>query len=66
MKFHWLPKDPVIFSGTIKMNLDPFGAYSDDQIWKALELAHLKDFFMSKDKKLDFECPQGGENLRYK
>lgn len=58
-------KDPVIFSGTIKMNLDPFGVYSDEQIWKALELSNLKDFVMSKEKKLDFDCPQGGGNLRY-
>ena len=59
-----IEKDPVIFSGTIRMNLDPFNAYTDDQIWKSLELAHLKDFIMSKETKLDFDCPQGGGNLR--
>lgn len=59
-----IKKDPVIFSGTIRMNLDPFNAYTDDQIWKSLELTHLKDFIMSKEKKLDFDCPQGGGNLR--
>jgi len=46
------------------MNLDPFEEYSDEDLWRSLELAHLKDFIMSKDKKLDFDCPQGGGNLR--
>ena len=45
------------------MNLDPFGSYSDDDLWKALELAHLKDFVKVSEKKLDFECTEGGENL---
>jgi len=45
------------------MNLDPFGSYSDDDLWKALELAHLKDFVKASEKKLDFECTEGGENL---
>ena len=35
-------KDPVIFSGTIRMNLDPFNVYKDEDLWKALELSHLK------------------------
>ncbi len=46
------------------MNLDPFGEYSDEQIWRALENAHLKDFLMAKEHKLEFDCPQGGGNLR--
>jgi len=46
------------------MNLDPFEEYSDEDLWRSLELAHLKDFIMSKEKKLEFDCPQGGGNLR--
>ena len=58
-------KDPIIFSGTLKLNIDPFTEYSDEIIWNALEQANLKDFVFNLDKKLLFECSEGGENLRY-
>nr|QNH67948.1 ATP-binding cassette transporter subfamily C member 1 X9 [Brachionus plicatilis] len=58
-----IPQDPVLFSGSLRMNLDPFEEYSDDQIWMALDDAHLKSFVQELDKKLDFECSEGGENL---
>ena len=45
------------------MNLDPFRTFSDDSLWRALELAHLKDFIESSDKKLEFECTESGDNL---
>ncbi len=30
-------QDPVLFSGTLKYNLDPFDEYSDDAVWGVLE-----------------------------
>ncbi len=56
-------KEPILFIGTIRSNLDPFESFSDDQIWRALEKAHLKEFVESLDNKLLFECSEGGENL---
>jgi ABC-type multidrug transport system fused ATPase/permease subunit len=30
-------QDPIIFAGSVKKNLDPFGEHSDIEIWDALE-----------------------------
>jgi len=43
--------------------LDPFENYSDEQLWLALENSHLAEFVKSQEKKLLFECSEGGENL---
>jgi ABC-type multidrug transport system fused ATPase/permease subunit len=60
-----IPQDPIIFSGTIKWNLDPFGYYNDKQLWLALENSHLKEYVLNLDKQLDFECNEGGDNFRF-
>ncbi|KAL4659052.1 multidrug resistance-associated protein 1-like [Arapaima gigas] len=58
-----IPQDPVLFSGSLRMNLDPFNQYSDEDVWNALELAHLKNFVSGLPPKLNHECSEGGENL---
>ncbi|RXN09968.1 multidrug resistance-associated 1-like protein [Labeo rohita] len=58
-----IPQDPVLFSGSLRMNLDPFDAYTDEEVWNALELAHLKNFVSELPDKLNHECSEGGENL---
>ncbi|XP_067087498.1 multidrug resistance-associated protein 1-like [Osmerus mordax] len=58
-----IPQDPVLFSGSLRMNLDPFDSYSDEEVWRSLELAHLKSFVCSLPHKLSHECSEGGENL---
>uniref|UniRef100_A0A8R1DMH1 ABC-type glutathione-S-conjugate transporter n=1 Tax=Caenorhabditis japonica TaxID=281687 RepID=A0A8R1DMH1_CAEJA len=58
-----VPQDPVLFSGTMRMNLDPFFAFSDDQIWEALRNAHLESFVRSLQEGLSHQVTEGGENL---
>ena len=42
---------------------DPFGNYSDGEVWSALEHAHLKTYVTNMPGGLDFEVSEGGENL---
>lgn len=54
-----------MFSGKLRMNLDPFNKYDDAKIWSALEHAHLKEFVSGLTSGLQYEIAEGGENLRY-
>ncbi|XP_068585945.1 multidrug resistance-associated protein 1-like [Cebidichthys violaceus] len=58
-----IPQDPVLFSGSLRMNLDPFDTCSEEDLWRALELAHLSSFVSALPQKLNHQCCEGGENL---
>lgn len=40
-KISIIPQDPLLFSGTIRSNLDPFSLFEDARLWDALRRAHL-------------------------
>ena len=58
-----IPQDPVLFSGTLRFNLDPFSQYTDQEVWKALRLAHLSDMAHQLQGGLDHVIAEGGANL---
>ncbi|CAJ0583057.1 unnamed protein product, partial [Mesorhabditis spiculigera] len=58
-----VPQDPVLFSGTLRMNLDPFKTYTDAEIWQALDNAHLGSFVGDLQEKLSHQIQEGGGNL---
>lgn len=47
-----IPQDPVLFCGSLRSNLDPFDEFTDDEIWSALELAHIRETVVGFDAKL--------------
>ncbi|GJJ71378.1 ATP-binding cassette, subfamily C (CFTR/MRP), member 1 [Entomortierella parvispora] len=58
-----IPQDPTLFAGSVRQNLDPFGEHDDQELWTALERAHLKDHIRTLEGGLSFEVSQGGENF---
>ena len=53
-----IPQDPVLFSGTLRYNLDPFNQYPDAEVRDVLKCAQLEDL-----GGLDKEVTESGENL---
>ncbi|TPX54113.1 hypothetical protein PhCBS80983_g06048 [Powellomyces hirtus] len=58
-----IPQDPVLFSGTIRENLDPFSVHDDAAIWRALESSSLKPHITRLENGLAGQVLQGGENF---
>ncbi len=59
-----VPQRPFLFSGTIASNLR-FGREdaTDDELWRALEIAQAADFVRDKPEGLDSRISQGGTNV---
>nr|CAD7205480.1 unnamed protein product [Timema douglasi] len=54
-----IPQEPVLFSATLRHNLDPFQEFNDDLLWNVLEEVELKESVGS----LDFQVNEGGSNF---
>ncbi|XP_071960141.1 ATP-binding cassette sub-family C member 9-like [Antedon mediterranea] len=58
-----IPQDPVLFTGTIRFNLDPDSLYSDKELWEALEIAQMKNFVAELGSGLNSPVFEGGDNF---
>ncbi|XP_046342169.2 multidrug resistance-associated protein 1-like [Haliotis rufescens] len=58
-----IPQDPMLFSETLRVNLDPIEAYDDQEIWTALRHAHLHTLVKSLPGQLLYKCQEGGKNF---
>ncbi|XP_034445063.1 ATP-binding cassette sub-family C member 8 isoform X2 [Hippoglossus hippoglossus] len=56
-------QDPILFSGTIRFNLDPEMKATDEMLWEALEIAQLKPIVKFLPGGLDATVTEGGENF---
>ncbi|XP_048004907.1 ATP-binding cassette sub-family C member 4-like [Leguminivora glycinivorella] len=58
-----IPQEPVLFSGTMRHNLDPFDEYPDHVLWRALEEVELKEAVMELAAGLSSHMSEGGGNF---
>ncbi|KAM9674938.1 ATP-binding cassette sub-family C member 4-like isoform 6-T8 [Dama dama] len=57
------PQEPVLFTGTVRNNLDPLNEHTDEELWNALEEVQLKDTIENLPGKMNTELAESGLNL---
>ncbi|XP_060872288.1 probable multidrug resistance-associated protein lethal(2)03659 isoform X2 [Metopolophium dirhodum] len=62
-KLSIIPQEPVLFSGTLRTNLDPFEIYPDHALWKALDEVELKNFILDLPDGLNSKMSASGLNF---
>lgn len=58
-----IPQEPVLFTGSIRQNLDPFESQTDERIWSALNSVGLKKLVAELDGGLSALVSEGGHNF---
>ncbi|XP_018648723.1 multidrug resistance-associated protein 4 (mrp/cmoat-related abc transporter [Schistosoma mansoni] len=58
-----ISQDPIMFTGTVQMNMDPLGEKTDEAIWKALESVQMDKTVINLGHGLDSLISEGGSNL---
>uniref|UniRef100_A0A8C3ALC2 Multidrug resistance-associated protein 4 n=1 Tax=Cyclopterus lumpus TaxID=8103 RepID=A0A8C3ALC2_CYCLU len=62
-KMSIIPQDPVLFTGSMRKNLDPFNQHSDEDLWKALEEVQLKSLLEELPGGLETVLAESGSNF---
>ncbi|VVC26205.1 Hypothetical protein CINCED_3A020489 [Cinara cedri] len=62
-KISIIPQEPILFSGTMRTNLDPFNAYPDHILWEALDEVELKGVVEDLPNGLNARMSEGGSNF---
>ncbi|XP_008195764.2 probable multidrug resistance-associated protein lethal(2)03659 isoform X1 [Tribolium castaneum] len=62
-KISIIPQEPVLFSGPLRKNLDPFDEYNDDVLWNALEQVEMKEDVSELPDGLQSHVAEGGSNF---
>lgn len=62
-KMSIIPQEPVLFTGTMRKNLDPFNEHTDEELWRALEEVQLKEAIEDLPGKMDTELAESGSNF---
>ena len=60
-----IPQDPLIFTGSIRENLDPFNTHEDSELWSALTHCGLQKIVGGMPAKLDTVLNTDGEELSH-
>lgn len=55
-----IPQEPFCFKGTLRFNVDPWGRYPDDEIWKVLDKVELKSRVSLIGQGLEAEVTENG------
>ena len=58
-----LGQSPVLFSGSVRQNIDLVEQYQDAELWRALENVQLKELVENLEGQLDHELLEHGENF---
>ena len=58
-----IPQEPVLFTGTLRYNLDPNSKFTDAELWTMLEKSHLKEFVKSNKLGLEMTISEDGGNI---
>lgn len=58
-----IPQDPVLFSGTLRFNLDPFNQHSDQLLRDGLNRCHLQDLISNESKSKKKAKSQSSDNI---